>query len=273
VNPLEVRPEACIKNSSRSHVKPVRQKWFDCACCPTNIARTFTNLGQYIYFLKENDFFVNLFIQNECSFEVDGKPVSISMTTDFPKTGHIKISVKADDVPFSLNIRIPQYASDFALEVNGSPSSGTIQNNYFVITRIWQNDVVEISFTVKPRLVFANPLVHQNCGKAAIARGPEIYCLEECDNGTNLAALSIDTGSPLEECWREDLLGGIMLVKAKGRRLGTPNLTESFYEKKPPKTEETILTALPYGVWGNRNSGEKGGEMIVWIHESEAWSK
>ena len=39
VNPLEVLPEACHKDFHKSHVKPVRQKWFGCACCPPNIAR------------------------------------------------------------------------------------------------------------------------------------------------------------------------------------------------------------------------------------------
>jgi DUF1680 family protein len=48
VNPLEVWPQTCIEHSSRSHVKTVRQKWFDCACCPTNTARTLTSLGQYL---------------------------------------------------------------------------------------------------------------------------------------------------------------------------------------------------------------------------------
>ena len=39
VNPLEVNPYACHKDSRLRHVKPVRQKWFGCACCPPNIAR------------------------------------------------------------------------------------------------------------------------------------------------------------------------------------------------------------------------------------------
>ena len=86
VNPLEVWPETCIEHSSRSHVKPVRQKWFDCACCPTNVARTLTNLGQYIYFKTEDEFFVNLFIQNKTVFEIKGKTVNLSLETDYPKT-------------------------------------------------------------------------------------------------------------------------------------------------------------------------------------------
>ena len=48
VNPLEVVPEACMDATSLKHVKPVRQRWFNVACCPTNIARTLASLGQYI---------------------------------------------------------------------------------------------------------------------------------------------------------------------------------------------------------------------------------
>lgn len=49
VNPLEVWPEASEKNPGRFHVKPVRQKWFACACCPPNVARLLTSLNNYIY--------------------------------------------------------------------------------------------------------------------------------------------------------------------------------------------------------------------------------
>jgi DUF1680 family protein len=261
VNPLEVWPETCIEHSSRSHVKPVRQKWFYCACCPTNVARTFTGLGRYIYFINGDELFINLFIQNEASFEINGKQVNLSITTDYPKTGLVHIAAKTDGVPFSLNIRIPGFAEDFSARINDSPADGEIRNGYFRITQVMNDDVLEFSFTLKPRLVYANPRVHQNCGKAAIARGPEIYCLEEADNGKNLAALSLDTQAPLEECWRDDLLGGVMMVKARGRRLIPPEAPESFSEKFSHLSEKTTLIALPYGFWGNRTPGE----MLVWI--------
>ena len=44
VNPLEVLPEACHKDERKFHVKPIRQKWFGCACCPPNLARTVAQL-------------------------------------------------------------------------------------------------------------------------------------------------------------------------------------------------------------------------------------
>ena len=261
VNPLEVWPETCIDHVSRSHIKPVRQKWFDCACCPTNVARILTSLGHYVYFIEGNELFINMFIQNELSFKIEGKPVILSLTTDYPKTGLVKIAVKTAEAPFSLNIRIPGFAEEYKINLNGSPVKGEKQNNYFRITDVKNNDVIEFSFPMNPRFIYPNPKVHQNCGKAAVARGPEIFCFEEIDNGRNLAALSIDTDAPLTEHWQENLLGGIMQIKAKGRRLIEPKERESFSEKFVPKTQETELTALPYGYWGNRNPGE----MLVWI--------
>jgi DUF1680 family protein len=261
VNPLEVWPEACIKNSSRSHVKPVRQKWFDVACCPTNVARTLTNLGQYLYFLDGDEIFINLFIQNKVSFEVNGKPVTLSVTTDYPRTGLVKIMVEETGAALGLNIRIPGFAEDFAVVLNNKAAAGDRRNGYFRITDVHGGDIIAVSFTLAPRIVYANPNVRQNCGKAAIVRGPEIYCFEETDNAANLAAFSLDTRAPLEECWRDDLLGGLMLIKARGRRLITPDTPESFSEKFFPCFEAVTLTALPYGYWGNRFPGE----MIVWI--------
>ena len=269
VNPLEVWPASCIEHTSRSHIKPARQKWFDCACCPTNVARTLTSLGRYIYFQNDDELssasqlFINLFIQNDASFEINGKNVSVSLKTDYPKSGLVKIFVKADNLPFSLNIRVPEFAEDFSVSANGA-MNGKKQNGYFHITKIWNDDEVTVSFAMKPRFVYANPKVHQNCGKAAIARGPEIFCLEETDNGSNLAALSVDTSAPLEEHWRDDLLGGVMTIKAKGGRMLEPEAPESFSEKFAPQYEEITITAIPYGLWCNRSPGE----MIVWLRSS-----
>jgi len=263
VNPLEVWPETCIEKSSRSHIKPVRQKWFDCACCPTNVARTFTGLGNYIYTVNNSDIFINLFIQNQVSFEIDGKPVNLSLETDFPKTGNVKIRVKADNVHFTLYIRIPFYADDFSVMINRVPAKEEKRKGYFCIEKTWNEDEIAVFFSMKPRFIYANAKVHHNCGKTAIARGPEIYCLEECDNGTNLAALSLDTGQLPEEYWREDILGGIMQIKAKGKRLIEPVEPVSFSEKFTPRTEDTELNFIPYGLWANRSPGE----MLVWVRE------
>jgi len=261
VNPLEVVPETCINAVSRSHIKPVRQKWFDCACCPTNVARTFTSLGNYVYLKSENELFINLFIQNDASFELNKKKVNLSLITDYPRSGNIKIKIIADDNAFTLNIRIPNFAENFSVKINGAEAKAEKQNGYFRVTRTWKDDEVSVFFDIKPRIIYANPRVHQNCGRAAIKRGPEVFCLEETDNSSNLAAFSVDTSAPFEENWRDDLLGGIMTIKIKGKKLIIPDAPESFSENFISRTKDVTLTAVPYGFWGNR----KEGEMLVWI--------
>jgi DUF1680 family protein len=261
VNPLEVWPEACMENTSRSHIKPVRQPWFDVACCPTNIARTFTGLGQYIYTLTGDELRVNLFIQNDADFEVNGKPVKVSLKTDYPRTGKIRVDLEAPGLPLDFLIRIPGFAADFSLTLNGLPVDYELRNHYCRLRRRWNKDSLELSFTLNPVLVYANPLVRGNCGKTAIVRGPEVYCLEEIDNGKNLSALYLSPETELRETWREDLFGGTMAIQCRGKRIIPPE-SGSSYTCSPPASEETDLLAVPYGSWGNRVPGE----MLVWIH-------
>ena len=43
--------------------------------------------------------------------------------------------------------------------------------------------------------------------------------LEETDNGENLSSLYVDTKEALTENWEEQVLGGVMTVEAKGKRI------------------------------------------------------
>ena len=262
VNPLEVWPDACMSHTSRQHIKPVRQKWFDVACCPTNIARTFTSLGQYIYSAGQNELFVNLFIQNRSEFIVGDKAVELEMQTDYPKTGAVKILVKADDADFSLSLRIPTFAQNPVLTVNGIDFPCEVKNGFVNIPRTWNSDEVALNFDIRPQIMYSNPLVRANAGKVAIVRGPEVYCFEETDNGQNLAAVYLDESTALTEEWDGDLLGGTMTIKCDGFRLSPWEETASFALGNPYKKEPIQLKAVPYGSWGNRDTGE----MIVWVH-------
>lgn len=62
VNPMEVQPEAAHRDVRLSHVKTVRQKWFGCACCPPNLARILSSLGQYAFTERQDTLFVHLYM-------------------------------------------------------------------------------------------------------------------------------------------------------------------------------------------------------------------
>ena len=87
VNPLEVDPEASRNNPNRKHVLPVRPEWFGCACCPPNLARLITSLGQYIYSVKENEIYIHLYISNNAELDMLDKKINIGMETEYPYEG------------------------------------------------------------------------------------------------------------------------------------------------------------------------------------------
>lgn len=53
------------------------------------------------------------------------------------------------------------------------------------------------------------------------------------------------------------------MITASGKRR-RPWADDKLYGEIPSQYEETVLQAVPYAFWGNREKGE----MTVWIRES-----
>lgn len=249
VNPLEVWPKACMPYTSKEHVKPVRQPWFSCACCPPNVARTFASLGQYIWAQVSQRVYLNLFI----SSTVKAKNGAIlKLETEFPMGNVLKIT---SDQVLELAVRIPGYGKNFRANVSYRKENG------YGVFELEAGKELEIQFDAPACFIRANPEVRACSGKVCIQRGPVVYCLEEIDNGSNLSALSVDTAvSPGER--ESDIPGGLMITASGKRRRAWTD--DKLYGEFPSQYEETVLQAVPYAFWGNREKGE----MTVWIRES-----
>lgn len=249
VNPLEVWPKACMPYTSKEHVKPVRQPWFSCACCPPNVARTFASLGQYIWAQDSQRVYLNLFI----SSTVKAKNGAIlKLETEFPMGNVLKIT---SDQVLELAVRIPGYGKNFRANVSYRKENG------YGVFELEAGKELEIQFDAPACFIRANPEVRACSGKVCIQRGPVVYCLEEIDNGSDLSALSVDTAvSPGER--ESDIPGGLMITASGKRRRAWTD--DKLYGEFPSQYEETVLQAVPYAFWGNREKGE----MTVWIRES-----
>lgn len=113
------------------------------------------------------------------------------------------------------------------------------------------------------RFVHSNPLVRADSGKVALVRGPIVYCLEEADNGSNLAAVYVDPGTPVAE-EEKDLFGGIIGLSFAGKKIsGREWGGDELYGLHPVTWEDVKLKAVPYACWNNRGVGE----MVVWMKE------
>lgn len=264
VNPLEVWPDNCLADTAMQHVKPVRQKWFDIACCPTNVARTLTSLGQYIYSSDDENVYINLFIQNDLHTEIAGNDVMLKLVTDFPKSSSLSLQVTTKGVSdFSIHIRIPDYAENFHIAIGGKPEAYSVNKGYACIKRCWHDEQIDITFDMPAKLVSANPNVRADSNKVAIVRGPEIFCLEETDNFKNLPSAFISRSAKLEEHYDETLFGGTTVITCRAKKISDENWNnDELYKAAKPMIEEVTLTAIPYGYWCNRTPGE----MLVWLN-------
>ncbi len=266
VNPLEVWPEASEKNPGRHHVKPVRQKWFGCACCPPNIARLLTSLNQYIYSFSEKTVYTHLYIGGEAEIEfADGK-LKLRQENRYPWDGKIKLSVVSSGVKnISLALRIPGWCKKWMAHINGEKADSVkVEKGYAFFDGIWKaGDEIELSLEMPVEVIQANPKVRADAGKVAIQRGPLVYCLEETDNGENLSALSIDMNSGFFTETGSGLPDGVIVIKGKALRTIDENWDNTLYRTYSVNEKEVEFKAVPYGMWGNRNPGE----MLVWVNK------
>lgn len=279
VNPLEVLPEACHKDERKFHVKPVRQKWFGCACCPPNLARTLSSVSSYAFTETADTLFVHLYIGSELRKNINGTDVSVHMTSEFPWNGKVTLQADSADTPFTLALRIPGWCTSYQVSLLGAahnPISGsetitgldaseyTIKDGYLYITRKWkESETLTLDFPMEIQVWNANPNVREDIGRAAVTRGPITYCLEEADNGSDLHLLTLDWNAPAQvrdftvcgEPVKEILMQGFKEDKEKEapQRLYRPVQTA---EKSP-----VTLRFIPYYTWANRGENE----MSVWV--------
>ena len=263
VNPLEVVPENCLGNPERHHIKPVRQKWFACACCPPNIARTIPDLWEYIYTAGENTAYVHLFMGSQADINLDSGRLSIKQTTMYPWTNKIRMEVESDTQEFmTLAVRIPKWCGSYRVMINGSEADIPVRENGYIFIRddFSSQTVIDMELEMKPKLMASNRNIHYNDQKAAIVRGPLVYCIEEADNGKYLSELSILADSPLEEKVM-DQFGGAVMIQGKGVRKVNKTDAGELYTPYAAEEYKTDIRAVPYFLWNNREAGE----MQVWI--------
>ena len=268
VNPLEVLPEASLKDHGKHHVKVERQKWFGCACCPPNIIRLVSSLEDYIASVRDGALYLHLYAGSDLSVSVDGRPVSLKTETNYPWDGNISVTVTPEaPASFPLNLRVPGWCSAWTLKLNGQVLNPDTVDGYISLNRLWNpGDRLELSLEMPVSFLSANPRIYEDAGKVAVSRGPLIYCLEEPDNGRNLHLVRLGNARP-ENCraeWKPDKLGGIVEITSPGIRESDDGWGDTLYSaEKPVASSPVTLTWIPYYAWANREPGE----MRVWIRK------
>ncbi len=241
VNPLEVLPEASHKDSRKRHIKPVRQKWFGCACCPPNLARLISSIGEYC-FMENKDF---LFIHQFIGCEAESNNADMKIISSYAENGRVSIEISPKK-EFTLAVRIPAWCDKYKFS---QPCK--IKNGYAYFDIKNETEILA-EFEMKIKMIKCSNRVRANIGKTAVTRGPFVYCIEEADNGKNLQMLKIN------RC--PDFRTDGDAIYAKGFREKDCNILYSEWNE--PELEETEIKLIPYYKWGNRGENE----MNVYIY-------
>lgn len=244
-----------------------RQKWFECACCPTNVARLLASLPGYFYSLSEEGIWVNMYDRNTAHLRFNGETIKLFQNTKYPWDGEIEITLNSErDLIFSLYIRIPGWCDEAEISVNMIKVSEDIKpRSYLKLHRTWRNgDKVNILFKMPIKRISCNPHIYENLGRIALSRGPIIYCLEGVDNaGFDVWDLVIPEDVPLKADWAPSLLNGVMVIRGEGYSLDSGWREDRLYSfsKSSCQVRKVEFLAIPYYAWANRESKP----MSVWL--------
>jgi len=265
VNPLEVLPEACARDHGRRHVKPERQKWFACACCPPNLIRTLTSLERYVYSADDTAWYVHLYVAGGAAAAFGGVKASLKVETGYPWREEVSIRVKPEaPVRFRLALRMPQWCAQPELRLNGEACPAEHRDGYAYIDREWRpGDTVALRLPMPVRVLRANPRVREDAGRVCVARGPMVYCLEEADNGGDLHLVRLNGNRDFTARFEPDTLGGVVTLASGGIREDPEGWDEGrlYAPCGEPATKPVRLRWIPYYAWANRAVGE----MLVWV--------
>jgi DUF1680 family protein len=257
VGPLAVNPSACRCNPGLNHVKPVRQKWFDVACCPTNIARTVMSIGSYAFSADEDTLYIH--IPLACEIRTDRFELSLSTQYPFGDTLRLEIEGQEQNVA----IRQSGLAPIKSVKVNGEARLISAESGYIHLSALQRGDVVTVAYDLHLRYVVSHPKVVNNVGKAAVMRGPVVYCAEQADNGEGIASLKLPHTAAFTES--ESFSGdGSVTLKTRGTKAAFED-DDELYQNHLPVWEESDITLIPYYLWANRGEGE----MQVYLNVSE----
>lgn len=260
------------ENRLGSHGRHHRREWYSTACCPPNLLRFFASLGGYVYGVSGRTVFVNLYTAGRARVEVAETPVEVVQETNYPWDGAVRLSLvpPPSGARFDLRLRIPGWSSGHGLRINGDRVSPPVERGYAVLSRHWMpGDVVELDLPMPVVRMHAHPAASALAGRAAIMRGPVVYCLEQADNPRGARRVLLPPGpapADAEARFVPDLLGGVVAITGRALGVVPTDWEEEELYAPAPEFYPLEFTAIPYFAWNNRGPGD----MVVWIPESVA---
>lgn len=250
-----------------------RQAWFGVACCPPNLARVLAALPGLFYGADDDELWIHQYAAASVRTTLpSGAAVALHLSTDYPWDGRVRVTVERAG-RFALRFRVPGWCRGATIRVADEAPAGELAPAcYQRVERDWRaGDTVDLDLPLPVRYLTAHRRVSEANGRAAIARGPILYCVEAADHpGCDPRDLVLPPRPDAFETHAADLPGRIPALRAAAR-VATPDegaLYREASDEPTPRLAPVTLTAVPYFAWANRDAGP----MQVWIRRPGAGS-
>lgn len=238
------------------------------SCCPPNIVKLFAKVAGFFYSTDADGIYVKHYGASGADIPWGGG-VKLTQQTNYPWDGNIAVLVEPKlSQSFTLRLRLPAWAKSHTLTVNGQIVDATPLKGWLAVHRRWKaGDGIELNLPMDVERVTMPPQFKEYENRAALQRGPIVYCLEEqdieADAGQSnavafvgLATAYIPEDAQFKAQHRPDFLGGVTVLRGELRQLSFEN----------DRAKPVPATFIPYGVWGNRTPGP----MRIWLGARKA---
>lgn len=240
-------------NPLESRADHERVPWFDCACCPPNIARMIGQIASFAYGVSKDTLCIQFPVAGTLSTELGEFKVS----SNYPWSGEFTVQVEQSG-DYAVAVRIPGWCGDTTLTVDDAEEEAEFADGYAVVKRTWnKGDTLRIEWEMEPRWLAAHPKVYDNAGRFALTRGPLVYAAEAIDLGFPPQHFSVQAEIELETVE----VGGMIALEAHGAVDVAADDYNIYRTPEDDGMNEASALFRPYFAWNNRGKTE----MQVWV--------
>jgi DUF1680 family protein len=230
-----------------------RWEWHRCPCCPPMLLKLFAEMPGLIYAHDEKDAFINLYIGSRGRIPLSAGDIELTLETRYPWDGDVTITLQnLKHREFGLRLRVPAWCQSYQVSVNSVvQKNGQVEDGYALLKRPWQEgDVVVLALEMPVQRLVGHPFSVAIRERAAIQRGPVVYCLEGVDHPAGQDPI-LPVRARFHAQFELDTLGGVVKINTHD-------------------VHGNLLSAIPYFAWDNRPAATAEQDwLIVWLRQED----
>jgi hypothetical protein len=213
---------------------------------------------------------VNLLETSSASFELNGKKVEITQTSQFPRGGGSVLTfIMGEPATFGVAVRAPAWASPLTLQAApGGAIIGVKGSGWAIIApREWKSgDAVQIRFSMAARAIQGD---HKNTGRTALSYGPFILAADERQSPgaphVNGMALVAPDDQPVVRLLDDPSVAGPLTPNSGGGdRPGTSVSGALVFQGAMQNGKSGAVQKVTFVPFAD--AGKTGGRFQVWLH-------